>query len=75
MRRAIAAKTAGQWDLSRQVDQVVLDAADRHRRRMMLTGEAGTQFLLDLPATTMLGDGDGLTENQGESQKNRRSPA
>jgi urease accessory protein len=65
MRRATTVKAAGQWDLSRQVDQVVLDAADRYRRRMVLTGEAGEQFLLDLPAATMLGDGDGLVLEDG----------
>src|SRR5215471_11558902 len=65
MRRAIVVKAAGQWDLGHQVDRVVLDAADRHRRRMMLTGQAGTQFLLDLPAATMLGDGDGLVLEDG----------
>ena len=31
------------------VDRVVLDADERHRRRMVLTGERGTTFLLDLP--------------------------
>ena len=51
--------------MSAQVDHVVLDAADRHRRRMVLTGETGTPFLLDLPAATVLGDGDGLVLEDG----------
>jgi urease accessory protein len=65
MQRVIEVKTAGQWDFNQQVDRVLLDAADRHRRRMVLTGESGTQFLLDLAAATILGDGDGLVLDDG----------
>jgi urease accessory protein len=65
MRRATAVKASGHWDMSAQIDQVALDAVDRHRRRMVLTGAAGTRFLLDLPSATMLGDGDGLVLDDG----------
>jgi urease accessory protein len=47
------------------VDSVVLDADERHRRRVMLTGERGTKFLLDLPHATALRDGDGLVLEDG----------
>jgi urease accessory protein len=43
----------------------VLDAHDRHRRRLALTGERGTAFLLDLPHATTLRDGDGLVLEDG----------
>ena len=60
MRRAIAVKPADDWDPASAVDRVVLDADQRHRRRIVLTGEGGTIFLLDLPRPVMLKDGDGL---------------
>ena len=60
MRRAFAVKPADSWDPALAVDQVVMDADERHRRRVVLTGEKGTIFLLDLPRPVMLKDGDGL---------------
>jgi len=65
MRRAIEVRVAGDWSVRLEVDRVVLDADDRHRRRTVLTGEAGTTFLLDLPRATVLGDGDGLLLDDG----------
>jgi urease accessory protein len=65
MRRATDVRPAGQWNIREEVDHVALDAADRHRRRLVLTGEAGTRFLLDLPHATVLGDGDGLVLDDG----------
>ncbi|MFL9824448.1 urease accessory protein UreE [Rhodoplanes sp. SY1] len=47
------------------VDRVLLDADDRHRRRLAMTGEAGTAFLLDLPEATRLLHGDGLLLEDG----------
>ena len=47
------------------IDCVVLDADERHRRRMALTGERGTVFLLDLPHAIALRDGDGLVLDDG----------
>ena len=47
------------------IDRVVLDASERHRRRVMLTGERGTTLLLDLPQATTLKDGDGLVLEDG----------
>jgi urease accessory protein len=65
MRRAHAVRQAGQWDAATAVDQVVLDASDRHRRRLVLTAERGTTLLLDLAHATALRDGDGLVLEDG----------
>jgi urease accessory protein len=65
VRRASEIKAVGTWNLARAIDRVVLDADERHRRRIMLTGEGGTTFLLDLPHATALRDGDGLVLQDG----------
>jgi urease accessory protein len=65
MRRASEIRTAGTWNATTAIDRVVLDADERHRRRIALTGERGTQFLLDLPRATALRDGDGLVLEDG----------
>jgi urease accessory protein len=41
-------------------DTVVLDFDDRHRRRMMMTGTRGLEFLLDLEHAVALRGGDAL---------------
>jgi len=65
MRRASAVRTAGQWNDAAAIDRVVLDASERQRRRVVLTGERGTALLLDLPHATTLRDGDGLLLDDG----------
>ena len=50
---------------ARVVDEVVLAADERHRRRIALTGTRGTAFLLDLPHATALRDGCGLVLEDG----------
>jgi urease accessory protein len=50
---------------ARVIDCVVLDATDRHRRRIVLTGEGGTKLLLDLPHAQALRDGDALVLEDG----------
>src|SRR5437879_796963 len=65
MRRASDIRLAGTWNTTAAIDRVVLDADERHRRRIVLTGERGTQFLLDLPRATALRDGDGLVLEDG----------
>ena len=65
MRRASEIRTAGTWNAATAIDRVVLDADERHRRRITLTGEGGTAFLLDLPHATALRDGDGLVLEDG----------
>jgi urease accessory protein len=64
MQRAREIKPAGSWSEASAVDCVVLDASERHRRRIVLTGERGT-FLLDLPQAAALRDGDGLLLDDG----------
>jgi urease accessory protein len=65
VQRATKVIAADQWNGSVAVDCVVLDADERRRRRIVLTGEQGTAFLLDLPRTAMLKDGDGLVLEDG----------
>jgi urease accessory protein len=65
MQRATAVRPAGHWDAGAAVDCVILDAEERQRRRRVLTGEAGTAFLLDLPQPVALRDGDGLVLEDG----------
>jgi len=65
MRRVYSVQLAGQWDNAAAIDRVVLDANQRHRRRLVLTAERGTILLLDLPHATTLKDGDGLVLDDG----------
>jgi urease accessory protein len=65
MRRATKIRAAGSFDASGAVDRVVLDADERHRRRIVLTGEQGTEFLLDLDRAVALKEGDGLVLEDG----------
>jgi urease accessory protein len=65
MKRALDIRKCGDWNAGRFVDRVVLGADDRHRRRLVMTGEGGTRFLLDLPQAAMLRDGDGLVLDDG----------
>jgi len=64
IRRATSVKSAGSWS-GTALDTVVLDYDDRHRRRLAMTGENRTHFLLDLSETTVLRDGDGLVLDDG----------
>lgn len=50
---------AGAWT-GEPADKVTLDYDGRHRRRIMLTGASGAEYLLDLAEATHLKDGDGL---------------
>ena len=65
VKRGWAIRRAGFWDPVAAVDLVVLDAGDRHRRRIMLKGEQGTEFLLDLDEAVALCDGDGIMLDDG----------
>ena len=65
MRRACEIRPAGAWNEASAIDCIALDAHERHRRRIVLTGERGTQFLLDLPQAAALRDGDGLLLDDG----------
>jgi urease accessory protein len=65
MKRVTEIKAAGAWRAASAADRAVLEADDRHRRRIVLTGEKGTQLLLDFPAPVTLRDGDGLVLDDG----------
>jgi urease accessory protein len=65
MLRAASVIRSHEVEDARVVDRVALDADDRNRRRMVLTGEGGTSFLLDLLHAAALRDGDGLVLDNG----------
>jgi urease accessory protein len=65
MRHARQIKPAGEWNLADAVDCITLDAHGRHRRRIVLTAEGGTTFMLDLARAATLRDGDGLVLDDG----------
>jgi len=56
------------------LDEVVLDYDHRHRRRIVLTGEKGHVFLLDLGEVPDLRDGDGIVLAGGEVVLVRAAP-
>jgi urease accessory protein len=55
-------------------DAVVLGYDDRHRRRLVMRGERGLEFLLDLPEATALRHGDGLVLDDGRMVEVRAKP-
>ena len=59
MLRADKVTPAGQWS-GAPADTVVLDFDERYRRRFVMTGVGGLEFLLDLAEAAMLRGGDGL---------------
>jgi urease accessory protein len=65
MVRASAAFAPGDWDVSREVDRVLLDFDQRFRRRIVLATVAGAELLLDLPEALRLRDGAGLGLESG----------
>lgn len=65
MKRVTEIKPAGAWPAGAARDRVVLDAGDRNRRRIVLTGGKGTEFLLDFAKPVSLRDGDGLMLDDG----------
>src|SRR3984893_18009294 len=65
MQRASEIRAAGTWNPTTAIDKVVLDADERYRRRIMLTGERGMRFVLDLTRAAARDDGDGLVLENG----------
>lgn len=55
---------AGAW-CGTPADRVVLDYDGRHRRRIVMTGASGSQYLLELVSAQHLRDGDGLMLQSG----------
>ena len=64
-RRVSTIRPAGSFAAADAIDRVVLDADDRQRRRIVLTGENGTKLLLDFEKPVTLRDGDGLVLEDG----------
>jgi urease accessory protein len=55
----------GEWNPAAAADRVLIDYDRRHRRRILLTTEAGAEILLDLPQATRLRHGDALKLDDG----------
>ena len=66
MRIARSVSPAGSWPTGQAIDRLSLTLQDRHRRRLRLKGEGGTDVLLDLAEAVTLRDGDGLLLDDGE---------
>ncbi len=65
MRRAIAVISNRSWPKAETVGTVTLGFHDRHRRRVRMSDDGGTEFLLDLPQAAVLKDGYGLALEGG----------
>jgi len=65
MQRATSIVRKAAVKADKVIDQVSLDHEGRHRRRITLTGEKGTAFLLDLEKTATLNDGDAVMLEDG----------
>ena len=61
--RASSVLPAGTW--SGHVDEVFIDFDRRHRRRIVLTTQAGAEVLIDLAQAARLREGDGLALDGG----------
>jgi urease accessory protein len=72
--RASRVAPAGSWDQSDQVDRVLIDFDRRHRRRILLVTEGGSEILLDLPQALRLRHGDGLVLDSGGVVQVRARP-
>jgi urease accessory protein len=65
MLRALRHERNGHWPIDASRGTVTLAYDDRHRRRLRLESDAGEPFLLDLPETGVLEEGDGLALSDG----------
>jgi urease accessory protein len=63
--RATKVLPSAKWDHARAADRIALTHEDRHRRRIVMKGEDGTSFLLDMADAVHLHDGDGLVLEDG----------
>jgi len=64
MVRADTVLPKGKWS-DVPADTVILDYDARHRRRITMTGEEGTSFLLDLARPAAIAEGDALKLEDG----------
>ena len=65
MQRSVSVLRKAAVKLERVIDQVTLDHEGRQKQRIVLNGEKGTTFLLDLEKATVLNDGDALKLDDG----------
>ncbi|MFN3399777.1 MAG: urease accessory protein UreE [Ferrovibrio sp.] len=65
MLKATEVVSSGRWPTPERKATVTLAHHDRHRRRIRLTADDGTSFLLDLAEATVLRHGDGLKLESG----------
>ncbi len=65
MRQALQWHRAGSWPEIEAAGTVTLSYADRCKRRIQMTDDAGAAFLLSLQRAVRLSDGDGLQLDQG----------
>jgi urease accessory protein len=65
MRQAVQWHKAGAWPEVEAAGTVTLSYADRCKRRIQMTDDAGAGFLLSLQRAVRLSDGDGLQLDQG----------
>jgi urease accessory protein len=70
--RAASILPAGSW--SDPIDEVLIDFDRRHRRRIVLTTQAGRDLLIDFPQAARLRDGDGLVLDDGGIVRVRARP-
>ena len=66
MRQATEWHRLGEWPEAHTAGTVTLSYADRCKRRIQMTDDTGTPFLLSLPRAVRLADGDGLRLVDGE---------
>lgn len=74
MIRATSIIRRNEVDADQVVDVITLDHGDRHRRRIVLTADGGTVFLLDLDRADVLDDGDAIKLETGWLVEVRASP-
>ena len=65
MLRAVEHRSASQWPSAQATDSLTLDYDNRHRRRIRLTTDNGSELLLDLPKAVAMAHGDGLRLEDG----------
>lgn len=74
MLRAIEHRNANAWPAEQAVGSLTLDYDNRHRRRIRLKTDGGTELLLDLPKAVAMAHGDGLRLEDGRWLKVKAAP-